>query len=193
MIPSNSSSSDTIYVYSATSGPYTLQDNKHQKLISSLDHGLVSNEGDTGGRFKSGHCRGIKASNRDRWFLRRVKPSLKEKINKTSWMMYYFGVIYSYSKTKNNIFLNTQGASYDVYCFSKYWHQAANGFLARVKYRAVSFVCCLTIFHPVYPILRPSDAIWWYKSGSTMAQVMACCLTAPGHYLNHCWLILSKV
>ena len=24
----------------------------------------------------------------------------------------------------------------------------------------------------------PSDAIWWYKSGSTLAQVMACCLRA---------------
>ena len=29
---------------------------------------------------------------------------------------------------------------------------------------------------------------WWprhERSGSTMAQVMACCLTAPSHYLNH--------
>ena len=24
--------------------------------------------------------------------------------------------------------------------------------------------------------------------GSTLAQVMACCLTAPSHYLNQCWL-----
>ena len=31
------------------------------------------------------------------------------------------------------------------------------------------------------------------RSGSTLAQVMACCLTAPSHYLNQCWLILSKV
>ena len=36
--------------------------------------------------------------------------------------------------------------------------------------------------------LWPSDAIWW-QSGSTLAQVMACCLTAPSHYLNQCWLI----
>ena len=26
--------------------------------------------------------------------------------------------------------------------------------------------------------LGPSDAIWWQKTGSTLAQVMACCLTA---------------
>ena len=29
--------------------------------------------------------------------------------------------------------------------------------------------------------LWPSDAIWWHKSGSTLAQVMAYCLTAPSH------------
>ena len=36
---------------------------------------------------------------------------------------------------------------------------------------------------------RLSDAIWWHRAGSTLAQVMACCLTAPSHYLNQCWLI----
>ena len=33
-----------------------------------------------------------------------------------------------------------------------------------------------------------SDAIWRHRSGSTLAQVMACCLMAPSHYLNQCWL-----
>ena len=41
--------------------------------------------------------------------------------------------------------------------------------------------------------LRPNDAIWQHRSGSTLAQVMACCLTAPSHYLNQCWLTISKV
>ena len=41
--------------------------------------------------------------------------------------------------------------------------------------------------------LGPSDVIWRQRSGSTSAQVMACCLTAPSHYLNQCWLIISKV
>ena len=41
--------------------------------------------------------------------------------------------------------------------------------------------------------LWPSDAIWWQRSGSTMAQVMACCLTAPSHHLNQCWLVIMKV
>ena len=41
--------------------------------------------------------------------------------------------------------------------------------------------------------LGPSDTIWRWRSWSTLIQVMACCLTAPSHYLNQCWLIISKV
>ena len=40
---------------------------------------------------------------------------------------------------------------------------------------------------------RSSDAIWQHRSGSTLAQVMACCLTAPSHYLNQRWFIVSEV
>ena len=41
--------------------------------------------------------------------------------------------------------------------------------------------------------LRPSEAIWRHRCGSTLAQVMACCLMAPSHYLNQCWLVISEV
>ena len=41
--------------------------------------------------------------------------------------------------------------------------------------------------------LWPSDAIWRHGFGSTLAQVMACCLTAPSHYLSQWWLIINKV
>ena len=37
-----------------------------------------------------------------------------------------------------------------------------------------------------------SDAPWWHWSGSTLAQLMACCLTTPSHYLNHWWCISSE-
>ena len=32
-----------------------------------------------------------------------------------------------------------------------------------------------------------------YRVWPTLAQVMACCLTAPSHYLNQCWLIIGRV
>ena len=38
----------------------------------------------------------------------------------------------------------------------------------------------------------PGDAIWWHRFGSTLGQVMACCLTAPIHYQNQCWLMISS-
>ena len=41
--------------------------------------------------------------------------------------------------------------------------------------------------------LWPSNDIWRHKSRSTLTQVMACCLTAPNHYLNHCLLIIKGV
>ena len=31
------------------------------------------------------------------------------------------------------------------------------------------------------------------RSGSTLIQLMACCLMAPSHYLNQLWLLTSKV
>ena len=41
--------------------------------------------------------------------------------------------------------------------------------------------------------LGPSEAIWRWRSWSKLVQVMACSLMAPSHYLNQCWLIVSKV
>ena len=35
--------------------------------------------------------------------------------------------------------------------------------------------------------------IWHYKTWSVLVQITACCLMAPSHYLNQCWLIISKV
>ena len=45
----------------------------------------------------------------------------------------------------------------------------------------------------VFNSLWPSDVIWWQGSRSTLAQVMACCLKAPSHYLNQCWLMIIEV
>ena len=46
-----------------------------------------------------------------------------------------------------------------------------------------------------YSCLWSSDAIWRHIaiSGSTLAQVMTCCLTAPNHCLKQCWLLISGV
>ena len=40
--------------------------------------------------------------------------------------------------------------------------------------------------------LWPSDTIWRHRTGSALAQVMACCLTAPSQYLHQWWLIIRN-
>ena len=46
---------------------------------------------------------------------------------------------------------------------------------------------------PLSEPMWPRDDIWRHRSGSTLVQVMACCLTAPSRYLNHGWLLISEV
>ena len=41
--------------------------------------------------------------------------------------------------------------------------------------------------------LFSSDTILWHRSGLTIAQVMAWCLTTTTYYPNQCWLIISTV
>ena len=53
--------------------------------------------------------------------------------------------------------------------------------------------CSLCPWFHLINSLGPSDAIWHWRSWSTLIQVMACCLMAPSHYLRQCWLIISKV
>ena len=62
----------------------------------------------------------------------------------------------------------------------------------KVPYRVPGYSKTLNDYILVFNPLWPSDSAWRHKSGSTLAQVMACCLTAPSHYLNQCWLIMSE-
>ena len=60
-----------------------------------------------------------------------------------------------------------------------------------------AYMVCWSIFKWVSVTrlnsLCPSDAIWWRRTGSTLAQAMACCLKTPSHYMKQCWRIISKV
>ena len=51
----------------------------------------------------------------------------------------------------------------------------------------------LAIVNLLFKTLWPSDAMWRRGHGLILAQIMACCLTAPSHYLNQIWLIIGKV
>ena len=38
--------------------------------------------------------------------------------------------------------------------------------------------------------LHSETQVWGHISGSTLGNVIPCCLTAPSHYLNQCWISL---
>ena len=56
-----------------------------------------------------------------------------------------------------------------------------------------TFLGMWLLIHVWITSLASGDTIWWQRSGSTLAQVMAYCLMTPSHYLNQCWLINTKV
>ena len=92
-------------------------------------------------------------------------------------------------------------------CGHQYWEQVSWAWICNyipqylwnvIKYSCLRYLllalrhilCCRTF---LFNSLWPNDSIWQHRSRSTLAQVMACCLMAPSHYLNQCWLIFSKV
>ena len=60
-----------------------------------------------------------------------------------------------------------------------------------------SYVNLCQIAKPVFlwsiNTIMPSDTTWSYRSGSTFAHVMACCLMRLSNYLNQCLLLISVV
>ena len=54
----------------------------------------------------------------------------------------------------------------------------------------------LEIMHQQHSHHKLIVALWCHirchRSWSTLAQAMACCLTAPSHCLNQCWLIIQS-
>ena len=84
-----------------------------------------------------------------------------------------------------------------------YWLMSAWWLLMTWCLMSINVILCGVVLGDLFQMLslqyrqvsslRPGDAIWQHRSGSTLAQVMACCLTTPSHYLNQCWLIISEV
>ena len=71
-----------------------------------------------------------------------------------------------------------------------------SGVIMCIHYHAYNPVNCTASYIPACMTVNslwPSDAIWRQGSRSTLVQAMACCLTAPSHCLNQCWLTITKV
>ena len=102
----------------------------------------------------------------------------KQHLNDTQ--TYTYQVVYRYLTIFRNAIFCTLLSS----CFGAYFHNLyPPNFISIKEPKALKLINSL----------GPSDAIWRWGSWSTQVQVMACCLTAPSHYLNQCWHINSKV
>ena len=85
-------------------------------------------------------------------------------------LMRYFSLIYSYLSAK----------------FHCHW---CNRAIFQCQWSSLG----VWLIRDTNTLLWPRNTMWQHRSGATLAQVMACCLTAPSHYLTQCWLIISKV
>ena len=64
--------------------------------------------------------------------------------------------------------------------------------------RGVPLYCQFPWMHPIRITQSRLNLLWSsdicrHRTGSTLAEVMACCLEATSHYLNQYWLTISKV
>ena len=60
------------------------------------------------------------------------------------------------------------------------------------KHKFQQKICAIWWWHPKLNSLWPSNT-WLLRSRSTLAGVMACCLSAPNHYLDQYWLLVNEV
>ena len=104
--------------------------------------------------------------------------------NRASYSWCHWVALSSVNQTKANLITFL---AYPVYYIDLNWFESDGTLLVSKGFR------CQAAPGDQFNSLRPSDAIWRHRSGSTLAQVMACRLMAPSHYLNHCSLIISKV
>ena len=73
-----------------------------------------------------------------------------------------------------------------------YWPHLFQGYLLTSPFSRL--LTDLTFFKVTYwPHLSLVTPYGDTRSGSTLSHVMARCLTAPSHYLNQYWVIISKV
>ena len=55
-------------------------------------------------------------------------------------------------------------------------------------------ICTTLPFHSGLSMLTQCGLMMphWWDTDLTLTQVMACCMTAPSHYLNQCWLLIKE-
>ena len=77
-------------------------------------------------------------------------------------------------------------------CWRKKRSERHSGMLSPRTCRPTGRTCGNLSGRSVWPYLSHCGLMMPY-GGIALGQAMACCLTAPSHYLNQCWLLIGEV
>ena len=97
----------------------------------------------------------------------------------------------NYASHAKHVLQNVRGPA--SYSNRNEWNCKCQTFVKQVKNSSLNiYTSSIHVFYSLkfsscFNSSWPSDIIWWHWSGSNLVQLMACCLTAPSHYLNQCW------
>ena len=83
------------------------------------------------------------------------------------------------------------GCVYDRYC-REIWHHSIVPIIPHDRQWNQAWTTC-QVTPDMLNSLWPGDTLWQHRSGSTLSQVMASCLTASSHYLDQCWPFVQAV
>ena len=75
-----------------------------------------------------------------------------------------------------------------THVFTNLKHAQVSFFISHFTVTSLSNYDAITEYVSDFNSLAPSDATWSQRTWFTLVQVMICCMTAPDHYLNQCWL-----
>ena len=142
---------------------------------------------------------GSKLRNKLQWNLKRNSCifQMHLKMSFVEWQPFHLGLnVLSHGHTDMRfiIWILYLGYCHRWWFRSYYWDfSRRHGWLIP---SAENYIMSLLILAPTSKVfqfnsLGHSDVIWRWWSWSKLVLVMACCLTAPSHYLNQCWI--SKV
>ena len=78
--------------------------------------------------------------------------------------------------------------------FQWYFNQNTAIFIQENLYENIVCKLAAILFRPQCVNSKwHSDVLWRHRSRSTLVQIMACCMTAPSHYMNQCSLLTDEV
>ena len=138
----------------------------------------------------------LKMKNTERWWFIAINGKICLRFCPCSPCLFWTPVLFTFPKTrfpKSSLTYNQTDIRVYIYayvhvCFHTYIFVLPASIIDISRKHTIHWnMSTNTVFNSLWP----SDAIWWHRYGSTLGQVMACCLTTQNQYLTQCWLNIN--